>query len=93
MTSKDKQPNLIDYDTLLPVVHPAGTFETRPTEEDEIGYSERLGATAVSAATATEHEGMQIGDSSRIGYPAVLSSPYDLDVHGNAINADDKELG
>lgn len=92
MNSQDKQPKLVDYDSQMPITHPVGTFETRPTKEGELGYDERLGAAALTAVDAPEDEAPRIGDTSRTNYPAVLSNPYDLDAHGNAIKVDDKEV-
>lgn len=82
---------LIDYDSQRPIVYPLGTFETRPAELSDIGYSQDLGATAVTAINRDDSPMPTIGDTDRKTYPATLSRPYDLDAQGNQILPSDAE--
>ncbi|AHB42435.1 hypothetical protein RAAC3_TM7C00001G0589 [Candidatus Saccharibacteria bacterium RAAC3_TM7_1] len=75
-----------DAETDEPIVHPAGTFETHPTEPGRIGYTHE-GA----SVTALEHEVKVkgIGDTDQTGAPAVLGgSEQDLSQEASSVEAE-----
>lgn len=74
MFNKNKPPQAIDYFTQQPIVHPADSIETRPTQPGEPGYSPE--GVAITALTgAVKEDDKAIGETDRKGSPAVIGNP------------------
>jgi len=74
MSEKDQGPSFTDPLTGDPIIHPADAVETRTTMPGEVGYTpESVSVTGLAKDVNSRQK--SIGDTDRVGGPAVIGSP------------------